>query len=78
MKFESRPEPKAIASLIYWSSAAEKERIERWIKKLQEQGFVDAEPIRAVNGKTDRINLVTTRSELGMALRELVALDLFV
>lgn len=31
---------KSIASLIYWKDGVEKERIERWLKKLQEQGHL--------------------------------------
>jgi hypothetical protein len=41
--------PKAVASLIYWTDAAEKERIERWIKKLQDQGFVQNSTTREYN-----------------------------
>lgn len=29
------------ATLIYWSSPADKARIERWLKKLQEEGHID-------------------------------------
>lgn len=43
---ESRPKRKAIASLIYWNSEVEKERIERWIAKLKENGFVDSSTTR--------------------------------
>ena len=45
--------------------------------KLGDKILADAVPIRATNG-IDRLNLVTTRSELGMGLRNLVNLDLFV
>lgn len=30
-----------LASLVFWSSIEEKERIERWLAKLKEQGHVD-------------------------------------
>ena len=30
------------ASLIFWKDEVEKERIERWIKKLKEQGYVQS------------------------------------
>jgi len=36
-------EPKSIASLIHWKDGVEKERIERWLKKLQEQGYIQAQ-----------------------------------
>lgn len=42
-------EPKAIASLIYWKDGVEKERIERWLNKLKEQGHIQAEVTREYN-----------------------------
>lgn len=39
MKLESE-ERKAVASLIYFADEVTKERVERWIAKLKEQGHV--------------------------------------
>lgn len=39
MKLESK-ERKAVASLIYFADEVTKERVERWIAKLEEQGHV--------------------------------------
>jgi transcription initiation factor IIE alpha subunit len=42
-------EEKSIASLIYWKDGVDKERIERWIQKLQEQDFVLAHVTKEYN-----------------------------
>ena len=39
-------EEKAIASLIYWAPGVERDRVERWLKKLQEQGYIQSETTR--------------------------------
>lgn len=31
-----------LASLVFWKNIEEKERIERWLKKLQAEGHVEA------------------------------------
>jgi DNA-binding PadR family transcriptional regulator len=36
-------EETAIATLIHWKDDVDKERIERWLKKLQEQGFIQSQ-----------------------------------
>jgi len=38
-----------LASIIYWKDTAEKERVERWIKKLMEQGHIEAHTTREYN-----------------------------
>jgi hypothetical protein len=42
-------EPTAIASLIYWAPGVDRARIERWLQKLQEQGYVEGETTREYN-----------------------------
>ena len=37
---KNQPETKLVASLIYFSSDVEKERVLKWIEKLQQQGHV--------------------------------------
>jgi hypothetical protein len=39
MKLESK-ERKAVASLIYFADEVERERVEKWIAKLKQQGHV--------------------------------------
>ena len=38
-----------IASLIFWRSIEDKERIERWIKRLQEQGHIESASTHTYN-----------------------------
>ncbi len=42
-------EQTSIATLIYWKDGVEKERIERWLKKLKEQGFIEGETTNEYN-----------------------------
>ena len=38
-----------IASLIFWKSIEEKERIERWLKKLQDEGHIESHSTHEYN-----------------------------
>lgn len=40
---------KAVASLIHFKDGVEKERVERWIQKLKEQGHVESADTREYN-----------------------------
>ena len=40
---------KQVASLIYFKDGVEKERVEKWIKKLMEQGHVSSHVTREYN-----------------------------
>lgn len=42
-------EKKAIASLIHWSDGVDKERIERWLKKLQDEGHIQSQETHEYN-----------------------------
>ena len=45
---ENTPQ-KSVASLIYFKDGIEKARIERWIQKLKEQGYVQAHVTKEYN-----------------------------
>jgi transcription initiation factor IIE alpha subunit len=42
-------EKTAIATLIHWKDGVDKERIERWLKKLQEQGHIQSQTTNEYN-----------------------------
>jgi hypothetical protein len=44
-----KDENKVVASVIYFNSHVEKERVERWIKKLMEEGHVEGHITREYN-----------------------------
>ncbi len=43
------PEQTELASLIFWKSPADKERVLRWLEKLKEQGFLESHTTHEYN-----------------------------